>query len=193
MRKAKNTGRSEGPKNKGSEAPDERKDRDKMKWILLLLVLLIFVFFCVREMRTHALLSRSIDINENLDAQGIVSSDETNAEIIDELNKRVEDTRLSVCINSAPTFDDGDSKGYLNIRNQGANKHPIVVEIYLEDGRLVYSSGSIAVGKAVYSAKLSERLSKGHYPATAYFYLVDEDTGEILAGAGVNITITVNH
>lgn len=116
---------------------------------------------------------------------------------------------ITMSMNKVPIFEDGLSKGQLNICNKGQNIYALYVEIYLdnpdgkpyqkEDGTLdekyrVYHSNLILVGQTLPWDDLDMNLPAGAYGATAYFYAVkltdeagkdyrlgkDTDTGELI-------------
>ena len=130
--------------------------------------------------------------NDSLDDFG--PEQRSQEEILDALNRQVENGMLTMTINPDPTFSDGKSEGNLLIENDTQNKHPLVVLIYRDDTKdLIYSSGLIPVGKHVNSDTLDVELAAGDYLCTAYFNAMDDTAGAVLGCGGVHITVHVQN
>ena len=113
-------------------------------------------------------------------------------QIVDGLNKKVEEGMINISMNTSPSFENGTAEGNLMIVNEEVNRYPQVVEITRNDtGDQIYKSGAIPVGSKIESARLNVDLDAGTYECTALFYNVDPDTGSYLGCAGAIITITV--
>ena len=113
-------------------------------------------------------------------------------QIVDGLNRKVEEGMINISMNTSPSFEDGAAEGNLMIVNESVNRYPQVVEITRNDtGDQIYKSGAIPVGSKIERARLSADLDAGTYECTALFYNVDPDTGSYLGCAGAIITITV--
>ena len=113
-------------------------------------------------------------------------------QIVDGLNRKVEEGMINISMNTSPSFEDGSAEGNLMIVNESVNRYPQVVEITRNDtGDQIYKSGAIPVGNKIERAKLDVDLAAGTYECTALFYNVDPDTGSYLGCAGAIITITV--
>ena len=116
----------------------------------------------------------------------------TQEEIQAELDRRVEENMLAISINTAPEYENGTAEGNIRIENSPANHYIIAVEIQLdEDGRTVYKSDGIKPGQVIEKAKLDEALSKGEYPATAYFIAYDQKNYKEVGRAGAELTLKV--
>ena len=112
--------------------------------------------------------------------------------IIGALNEQVEEGMINISMNTSPNFANGTSTGNLMIINESINRYPQVVEITRNDtGEKIYTSGAVAVGSKIESAKLDVDLDAGTYECTAMFYNVDPETGTYLGCAGAIITVTV--
>lgn len=128
--------------------------------------------------------------NTNVDDS--VSDGKSKEDVVSDLNKQVEDGMITMSMNTEPVFSDGSSKGNLLIENDKSNKHPQVVQIYLQDSnKLIYESGMIPVGKSIQEDNLDVILEKGIYKCIAYFNAVDETTGKKLGTSGANITVHI--
>ena len=113
-------------------------------------------------------------------------------QIVDGLNKKVEEGMINISMNTSPSFEDSAAEGNLMIVNEVVNRYPQVVEITRNDtGDQIYKSGAIPVGSKIESARLNVDLDAGTYECTALFYNVDPDTGSYLGCAGAISTITV--
>lgn len=112
--------------------------------------------------------------------------------IVEGLNEQVEEGMINISMNTSPNFANGTSTGNLMIVNESINRYPQVVEITRNDnGEKIYTSGAVAVGSKIESAKLDVDLDAGTYECTAMFYNVDPETGAYLGCAGAIITVTV--
>ena len=113
-------------------------------------------------------------------------------QIVDGLNRKVEEGMINISMNTSPSFENGSAEGNLMIVNESVNRYPQVVEITRNDtGDQIYKSGAIPVGNKIERAKLDVDLDAGTYECTALFYNVDPETGSYLGCAGAIITITV--
>lgn len=132
------------------------------------------------------------DINKDSNATvgGLVVKDPET--VIEELNKKVEDSMINISMNMKPTFKTGKSKGNLLIVNSNVNKYTQVIEIYrIDNNELIYKSGGIPVGSKIEEAKLDVELSKGTYDCIAYFNAVNEETKQMVGKAGAQIQIEI--
>lgn len=116
---------------------------------------------------------------------------------VDALNQKVADGMITISMNADPVFQNGSSKGSVNIENDVSNTRPQMIEIYLKDengnvdkNKLVYRSGKIPVGGKIPTVELSTKLSKGDYPAWVGFNAISDDD-EIVGTAGADIVIHV--
>lgn len=115
-------------------------------------------------------------------------------DIVEDLNKKVEENMINISMNMNPVFKDGLSEGDLLIYNEEINNHMQVVEIYIaESGELIYTSGGIPVGNRIDYAKLDKALDNGEYTCIAYFNAVDSETGALIGKAAAEIKITIQN
>lgn len=118
----------------------------------------------------------------------------TEEQIIEELNRIVEEGMFNISINTQPEFPDGSSPGNLCIENSPANHYLMVVEITLNDtGEQVYTSGALEPNYHIQEAKLDRALAKGTYPATATFYAYTADTQELVGTAGAEMQLIIQN
>lgn len=134
-----------------------------------------------------------MDVNGQLEASG-------NRE--EELKRIMDESMVAVSINSAPYFENGHAAGNLQIENLAFNRRLIQVEIYLNNDlekgvkdKPIYKMDKLMPPNAhIKEDKLSMALSKGKYPATAYFITYDvEDPSKYLGQASVGMEITVGN
>lgn len=165
--------------------------------ILCIAILAIAVAMCITAMGPDPLLPASgqehgITYDDAAVEGGWESLSEE--EIVDSLNKKVEDGYINISMNAAPVFADGQSEGNLMIVNESVNRYPQQVVITREDtGEIIYTSNAIPVGSKIAADTLDVDLEAGTYDCTAMFHSLDPDTGAVLGSAGANITITIQH
>lgn len=110
-------------------------------------------------------------------------------EIEAELNAKVAEGMINVSMNTNPVFENGT--GNLLITNSDVNNYPQIVEIYDENGELIYQSGLIEVGSKVETGSLLVDIATGEHACIATFNAVNPTTGELAGRANVNIVVTV--
>lgn len=110
------------------------------------------------------------------------------------LNDKVAKSNIRLNVNTSPVFENGTSKGNLRIVNEKVNNYPQTVTITddLTD-KIIYTSKAIPIGGKIEEAKLDVDLDKGVYNCTAYFNMIDPDTGDIVGTAGAEMVITINN
>lgn len=117
----------------------------------------------------------------------------TTQEIIDELNKIVEDGMFQVSIASMISFADGTSEGEWKIENSQANHYSMQVEVKLDDtDEVVYTSPVLDPNYHIQFAPLSVDLDEGVYNATAIFYALDMETGAQVGQTSAQVILQVN-
>ena len=115
-------------------------------------------------------------------------------EIQADLNRQVEFGMITMSMNPGPRFESGEAAGDLLIANDEGNRHPLVIEIIRDDtGDTIYTSPPVPIGKYINADKLDEALPAGDYPCTAYFHLIDEESGAVLGSGAVRITVHILH
>lgn len=105
---------------------------------------------------------------------------------------------LTISMNKVPIFENGQSKGNINIINDDRNVYNQYVEIYLDGPngqpdmtKMIYRSGLIGIGQALEKDTLDVNLPAGTYNCTAYFNAVRTDTNAYAGKAGAKIEITI--
>ncbi|MBO0451121.1 hypothetical protein [Candidatus Enterococcus murrayae] len=171
----------------------EEKQKNKRKWLIVLLLLLalggIGAYFLTREAPKPVSMISGDFLPDNKDAKEI-----SDAELKKMAQQKVDHSKFNMVIAPEATFEAGDKAGELIIQNPAHNAYPVNVEITRNDtGDLIYTSGAIQPGYEVKEAKLEEKLSKGDYPATAKFSLYDDKTKEKKGEVAAKITIHVKN
>ena len=113
-------------------------------------------------------------------------------ELLEELNRQAEKSRITLSINTEPVFVSGTAKGNLWIKNDTANYNAQIVEIIRNDtGDLIYTSDPIPAGKYINTDSLDTALGSGVYACTAYFKAVDAESGQAASVGSISLTIHV--
>ena len=76
--------------------------------------------------------------------------------------------------------------------NPETNSCYFVIELRLADDTLLYKSGLIPPGKAVYNIDMTQTLDEGSYPATVTYRCYSANTFEEMNGAEVQIILEVS-
>ena len=162
-----------------------KKNGGAVKWafpVVILILVGVIAWLLLRPQEQPAGLTRAAD------AQLGQLEGKTEEQIVEELNRIVEEGMFNISINTQPEFPDGSSPGNLCIENSPANHYLMVVEITLNDtGEKVYTSGALEPNYHIQEAKLDRALAKGTYPATATFYAYTADTQELVGTAGAEM------
>ena len=168
-----------------SYTPEQQKERRKrwMMRIALALMLIIILLLTLRqcgvirypwEAAPATVGSPSVGGNIQEGTPGM-----TMEEIIAEMQKRADESMVSIQINARPVFEDGNSEGDLYIVNPANNAFHMQFAIRLDStDELLYDTGIMAPNHYVNTDKLFTVLKKGEYPATAYIYSFKSDNLE---------------
>ncbi|MBC3939695.1 MULTISPECIES: hypothetical protein [Anaerotruncus] len=168
-----------------------KKNGGAVKWafpVVILILVGVIAWLLLRPQEQPAGLTRAAD------AQLGQLEGKTEEQIVEELNRIVEEGMFNISINTQPEFPDGSSPGNLCIENSPANHYLMVVEITLNDtGEKVYTSGALEPNYHIQEAKLDRALAKGTYPATATFYAYTADTQELVGTAGAEMQLIIQN
>lgn len=116
------------------------------------------------------------------------------AEIQEMMNRKVDESMLSISINSSPEFEDGKSKGTLRIENSASNRYNMKVRIRLNEGdKEIYYSDAIKPGQVIKEDTLDTVLDKGEYACTATFEAYDTKSNEKVGEAAAILTIYIKN
>ena len=132
-----------------------------------------------------------VDMND-IGGRGTLVTSENVDEILEEMNKPIEDASYTVRMNSDWDFPSGKTKSTnAFVANGTDNKRTVYFDIVLDDtNELVYSSPFMPVGTDISKFALDVELGKGIYYATVVYHLVDDDLKEITT-ASVSVTLNV--
>lgn len=113
-------------------------------------------------------------------------------EIEELMQNKVEESMLSISINTTPEFPDGASPGTLRIENSAANRYNMTVLIVRDDtGETIYQSAGIRPGQMIEEDKLDVQLAKGDYPCTATFTAYETENNTAMGEAAARLTVRV--
>lgn len=144
----------------------------KKRVILAFIFLILSVFFYWHVTRTEPVQVTSKELLPEIsDAQD---------RSIDELAQEVADANYFT-LNISPTayFEDGTSKGDIEIINPETNVYPISVVLTLDETEEeIYHSGAIHPNQEIRSAVLTRVLESGEHSATATIDIFDPETLE---------------
>ncbi|WP_066686137.1 hypothetical protein [Christensenella intestinihominis] len=168
----------------------ERNKKKKKVVIILLIVVVAVLAACLIWQNWPKEADSSAERDPNA-ALGQLEG-KSGQEVVDELNKIVEQGMFNVAINTKVKMENGKSEADLRIENIPANHYLMKVQITLDDtDEVIYTSGLIEPNYHIQSAKLDKELEKGTYKATALFMACDMDTGDVVGRASVQFEIQV--
>lgn len=158
--------------------------------VVVIVIVLLLLHFCGKQ---TPIVSGDLFPGQGNAQDGLLPT-LTKEEILERMQAVADASYFSFGINARPVFENGKSKGKLEIENPSNNVYPMIVEIYLKDsGELIYSSGGMMPNQYIENDKLSKVLSKGDYEATAYMIAFDPDTNERLGHQQVGLIITIKN
>lgn len=104
-------------------------------------------------------------------------------ELVEELNKKLEEGYMTLSINTNPIFNAQGETSNINIMNLEENNYSQLFELFLMDedgnrGEKIHRTGIIPVGKTLNNLTLDKPLEVGTYELIALCYGVDAETGE---------------
>jgi hypothetical protein len=173
---------------------ENKKKKKRVITIICLVILIILLLLLLRRCGTQEAVETvgNVGLEYDKDATEGGWDERDEQEIIDELNRKVEEGYINISMNTNPVFANGTAQGNLMIVNDTVNNYPQVVEIIRNDTEeVIYTSGGIPVGSKIVNAALDVDLPAGTYECTAMFHNADPETGSYLGTAGAIITITV--
>ena len=175
---------------------EKPKKRSRKKWIILILLILILggAAFAIK----YKMQSSTLPDEDKIETAGGDLIDEipegmTEGEYGDLLQKQIDDSMFTINVRTTPIFQNGSSKGVIDITNNPSNKFPCKVSLKLNDtGEEIYRCDDLIYpGQYINEIKLTKNLKKGAYPATLTYYVFNEDGEEAIGtiDAGINIAI----
>ena len=112
----------------------------------------------------------------------------TAEQIQEMLDKEVDESKISFSINSMPVFE--GKIGRVVFANPTFNAHDIDLTIYL-DGKEIVKTGKIKPNQYIDQIELlGDALKKGEYKATGVITAYNQETGEVVGQANVEMDIT---
>lgn len=174
------------------------KKKDKKKWILLILAVLILggsVFALNRQFNSSTLPKEDeIPVAEG----GLVQElpeDMKKGEYGDLLQQKIDDSMFTINVRSTPVFKNGIAKGIIDIVNNPSNKFPCKVVLTIDDTEeeVYRCEDLIYPGQYINEIKLEKNLEKGAYPATLTYYVYDEEGEESIGVINAGITIAIQN
>lgn len=171
------------------QAPPVKEKRKKKGWVILLILLLLAAlaaggYFTWRQLNKKEVIEPNATI-------GIMPG-KTDQEIIDELNRKVDERSIALTINPAPVAENGASDVNWMYENPQSNEKYTKLEVYRDDtGELIYETGMMVNGSYVEAAPLKVDLPAGTYACTAYVhgYRLSDQTYLGKVAAGLTLTI----
>ena len=158
-----------------------------MKALLIISISALAIVIYTSPLRDLGLVAIKSDTEK-----GMVHFDFGDPSIQERLNRIAEENMFCVFMNTNPVFKNGYSKGNLMIQNIEQNGKPVYVEIVRDDTEeVIYRSMEILPGYKVENSKLAKKLSKGEYPCTAYFNVLDAETRDIINTIGLKLNLKV--
>ncbi len=113
----------------------------------------------------------------------------TEEEIQEMLNREVEASKISFSINSMPVFN--GKVGRIVFANPPYNAHDIDLTVYLDNKEIV-KTGKIKPNQYIDKIELlGKTLPKGQYKGTGVITAYNQQTGEVIGQANVEMDITV--
>lgn len=183
---------------KETEEMNEPKPRSKGKWIMLIAAVLIlsttaFAISSKFKGNTAADEAETAGIAAEGAIMNGLPEGMKEGELGDALQQKIDESMFTVNVNSQPIFQNGTSKGKVDIVNSPGNSYPCTVALTLdEDGTELYRSDDLIYPEQyIPTIKLSKNLPKGAYPATLTYYVYDADGKEVTGTmkAAMNIVI----
>lgn len=158
--------------------------------VLILILLLAIMFFINNNKKTTGALLPSLD--------GSLSDGILSGLSPEELERLLQDqadaSMFSFQINAKPIFENGQSKGNLQIGNPPSNLHDIQVDINLDSsGELLYKSGLVPPNKHIAEVALSKNLPKGIHKATANINVYQKEPPQLLGQTSAQLYINIQN
>lgn len=166
----------------------------KKKIILLAIVILIFIFFAGYFTYKHI-----NDKPKEIIAGSYLPKEKDATKISEKerkkiAQKKIDESKFTLTIYPEATFENGESRGTLYIRNETSNIYPITVQL-VEDksGDIIYDSGAIQPGYEITEGKLVKNLTKGIYKCTANVSLFDPKTEKYRGQTAAEVDLEIEN
>ena len=137
------------------------KKGKKKKWLILLLALLLLALLAAGGFFVWQYFNRG-ELMEPNATIGVMPG-KTDQEIIDELNRKVDERSIALTINPAPVAEDGGSPVNWMYENPQSNDKYTKLEVYLDDTEeLIYETALMINGSYIESAPPEGGAARGH-------------------------------
>lgn len=154
--------------------------------IAALLVLICAMFMIIRQIGPKNRL-----VKDKFAVGGLLPG-KTPEEIETLLNTVVEKGMVNIGVAAEPVFEENGKKGRLGIENIPANHYAFQVDLFLENGELIYESGLVDPGYYIEYVPLNLNLPAGTYKTKAVFTAYTMDWSQNKAAeAQVNVNLHV--
>lgn len=167
------------------------KGKKKKVWLFLLL----FVLLATIVLLASLLLKKTEESKPGMrEANAMIGQfpGKTEKEILEELNRVVEEGMFNISINPDIVMETGESEADVRIENVPGNRYLMRVDVTLDStGEVIYKSGLIEPNHYVQKVKLEKVLPKGTYEATAVFTAYELKKEEEAGNAAAKINIVV--
>lgn len=162
-------------------------DRRRLFIILIVLffVLLCGMFLIIRSRGPRNRLARDPA------ALGGLLPGKTPEEIEALLNTVVEEGMVNIGVAAEPIFESNGKKGRIGIENIPANHYAFQIDLFLENGELIYESGLVDPGYYIEFVELNQKLPASTYKTKAVFTAYSMDAENKIAEAQVNVNLHV--
>lgn len=187
-----------------------KRKKKKRKQAVLLLLLLLLLGAVGGILYRYLGVQKNDRIQRELNSEVGILPGMSEEEVLDRLNRSVEEGRLNISINPTPEYENGMAEGNIRIENIPGNRYCFTVTVKCigasEDpgaqdhvDEIVMQTGLIEPGSYVERKKLDVNLPKGQYTCVATFdayeLITDAESGEedykAVGAVGTQILITV--
>ncbi|WP_317327189.1 hypothetical protein [Turicibacter sanguinis] len=154
-----------------------------LSFLIIIICALLGMFFFVQK---EQLPSNGTGLSGYVIAEG-TQPGLTKEEIQEMLNKQVDESNISFSINSEPIFN--GKIGRIVFANPPFNAHDIDLTLYL-NGKEIVKTGKIKPNQYIDQIELlGNALKKGEYKGTAVITAYNQETGEVIGQANVEMDI----
>lgn len=151
---------------------------------LIVIIIILLLHRCqggesLNDIITERMNFLGIGVDKNTEETVIKSKEE----LVEELNKKLEEGYMTLSINTNPIFNAQGETANINIMNLEENNYPQLFELFLMDengnrGEKIHRTGIIPVGKTLNNLTLNKPLGTGTYELIALCYGIDAETGD---------------
>ena len=169
---------------------DEANNEKRHKRFKRMLVGIVLLFLLLGGLLWFLLTSDSFKFDSAAEDGSLDGMSQAQLEEL--MQQKVDESMLSISINSSPEFANGSSKGTLRIENSASNRYNIRVKIVQDDNdKVIYYSDAIRPGQMIKEDKLDVKLAKGSYECKASFEAYDTETNKKVGEAAAVLTIII--